>query len=267
MNTHKPQSVSTKSTKLLILEPRPRIPVDESPAHHLLMLREFLAKRYRERSNLNVVELGPHTTTIVAKTMAPFMAAYVGVEKSIRVVSQQIEHFRQIPNASIIWDDSRSLSMADKSVDVVVASCHPALLSGSVESMRDAHAEVSRVLRDDGDLILLPWTEAYEQDQDPNRKHFAPFELYRAAAPFEFFMPDDIAFCSGSISPPTFILALRKHEMPDLKYEIYNTVEKQTRAIVDNIIQFPPNQEVYHGNDLRHWKQHRPTNTLDYRAS
>ncbi len=243
---------------------------------HLNVLVPLLLRRFGSRSRLNVVELGPRGTTIVAHTLAPYRQRYLGVEYSPACVKRQNELFQvqKVADAEAVFGNTYALEIPDNSQDVVIAACHDPLVSGRPAWLLRAYSEVARILKPDGELVLLPFDEANYRGP-PTKGGTSSFNpLHHAAAPFTHFRAVEMVLSPALYAPPRMLVALVKNEVGleamtwDLQLEFYEEAERLSRAAVEQWLltaPFTPANESVR-ECLESWKRHALNRTVLYQG-
>ncbi len=243
--------------------------------HDLLegALIPVLNQRYRGCRDLDVLEVGPHATTIVASTMQHRVRQYLGIDYSPSCVAKlnQLFAHQGIRRATARVGNTYGLDLPDGSQDLVVACCHDPLFSGGRAKLAQAFGEIYRVLRHDGELVLGPWLEANYEGPAPSQTcaMFAP--IASSSAPFQYFRAVEMAFYPDGCIPPSFVVVLRKNEMYDfgmvpslVQYDHYEETEQAGRRLVDewlDVNKVAASERIKEAVQV--WKQNRLMRTLD----
>ncbi len=122
-------------------------------------MESLLASRYAGTSNMAVLELGPHISTSVARTFKGRLSSYTAVEAQATALAAQKEALAREGIHSVVPlnADMCHLPIASATQDLVVASRNGVLVSGHPVEMEKALAEISRVLKPQGELVVQPW--------------------------------------------------------------------------------------------------------------
>lgn len=232
-------------------------------------LERLLRMRYVGKRDLDVVELGPRATTLVPYTLQHHMRHYLGIDYSPSCVAKQAEllKFQKIPRSSARLGNTYWLELEDASQDLVIASCHDPLYSGSPTHLSQSFGEVHRILRERGELILVPWHEANYGGKSPpyGCATFTPLEV--AAAAFQFFRIEKMVYHPDRCAPPSFALVLRKHRSPVNQldqHDFYEEAEVIGRRVVDEWLETSGDDNPLQRQAIAIWKTHRLERTRLY---
>jgi hypothetical protein len=127
----------------------------------------ILAKRYGQTEGNVAVELGPATSTDLARSLQGGSGKnlYFGMDISKPLLDRARELTNEpgyeIADAYQVYGDTYRMPFNDDVADVVCVSCHPPFYSAESADQIKALAEVKRVLKPGGEFALFPW--------DPNR--------------------------------------------------------------------------------------------------
>lgn len=230
------------------------------------VLPPLLRRQFAGKSDLDVVELGPHATTIVAHTLQHHMRHYIGIDYSPSCVAKQAElfEFQKVPRATARLGNTYALDLPDASQDVVIATCHDPLYSGAPIQFAQAFGEVFRVLRDDGQFILAPWSEANYKGPPPPFGCATYKPTHQAAAPFLQFRVARMVHRWDGCIPPSFVLVLKKNlaKRGSLDYiDFYEEAEQMGRRLVDDYLAIAREDEEKNKRAILIWKQHALSRT------
>lgn len=143
-----------------------------------------LAQRCMGKKNLDILELGPAYTTAVPEAMWKLLGTYTAVDFSKPYLLKQQSFLRALPGWSaryrMITSDTYELTLASSSCDLVVTSCHPPLVSASVEDKCMVIDKVHSLLREGGTFVVFPWYFGEQQCQ-VNQHLLERFELIQVA--------------------------------------------------------------------------------------
>lgn len=143
-------------------------------------IKPLLESRYAHRRDMNVVELGPATSTVVPTVLKDKTARHFAMELSVPYLEYQRG---LVPGAIPVLGNTFEMPFNDGVADLVFVSCHPPFVSASPADQIQALAEVERVLAPEGEFVLFPW---YADEKDPRVNDWLDqrFEvLERATAP------------------------------------------------------------------------------------
>ncbi len=138
------------------------------------VISPLLERRYGQRHNLTIAELGPATSTSVASTLSHPSHRYVAVEMSEPYLEKQMEFLMSDTSSRCfgVRGDTYNLPLQPGKVDLVVVSCHPPFISSTTPDRLEAFQEVHQALKPGGELVLFPFDE---------RKQPAEVKAYLAA--------------------------------------------------------------------------------------
>ncbi|MEW6280539.1 MAG: methyltransferase domain-containing protein [Candidatus Eremiobacterota bacterium] len=143
------------------LRQRPHRPTVEGSREELgyrdHFLEPILRARYGDGEPRTVVELGPGTDTLMRRCLSG-ESRYTTLDISQVFLTTQrglLEEMNLAPGDRA-RADTYSLPLKSGSCDVLFASCHTALFSGTGEALARAFSEVHRALRPGGELVLYP---------------------------------------------------------------------------------------------------------------
>ncbi len=136
------------------------------------------------KSKIDVLELGPAYTTVIAEELEKNLGSYCGVDFSPPYLQKQQErlqrHLSLRSRCRTIVSDTFSLSVPDESVDLVVTSCHPPLVSASVIDKQLVLTKIHQMLTRGGALAVFPWS-FHEQPREVNEHLLQLFTVQRFA--------------------------------------------------------------------------------------
>ncbi|MBI3924552.1 MAG: class I SAM-dependent methyltransferase [Armatimonadetes bacterium] len=144
----------------------------------------LLARHFAGRAGMNVVELGPATSTTVPTALKDQLAHYFGMDLSVPFLERSrdllTEEGYRIPSAYPVLGDTFHTPFEDGVADLVLTSCHPPFVSASPPDMLQAMAEVRRILKPGGEFWLFPWTpgEAHPAVEAWLNSHFELVETH-----------------------------------------------------------------------------------------
>lgn len=113
------------------------------------------------RSGLDILELGPAHTTEIPDVLEPSISSYTAVDFSPPFLRKQRELLADNPSllarSRHIVADTYELSLPKECCDLVVVSCHPPLVSASVEDKILVIDKIHSFLRAKAVFSLFPW--------------------------------------------------------------------------------------------------------------
>jgi SAM-dependent methyltransferase len=141
----------------------------------------ILAQRYGHTEGNVAVELGPATSTDLARSLQGGSGKnlYFGMDISKPLLDKARELTNEpgykIADAYQVYGDTYRMPFQDDVADVVCVSCHPPFFSADSADKIRALAEVQRVLKPGGEFALFPW----DANRDPEAHKFltAQFEV------------------------------------------------------------------------------------------
>ncbi len=132
------------------------------------------------RKQLDVLELGPAHTTDVPDALASVVSSYTAVDFSLPFLRKQRELLAETPEllarCRYVVADTYELTLPPSSSDLVVVSCHPPLVSASIEDKCMVIDKIHKFLKPGGTLTVFPW-HFDEQQVEVNRHVLSRFKL------------------------------------------------------------------------------------------
>jgi SAM-dependent methyltransferase len=117
--------------------------------------------QWLNRNNLHIVELGPAFTTAIPEALDDKLLTYSAVDFSPPYLQKQQERLKKLPNLAIrtrsIISDTYDLQLPECSADLIVTSCHPPLVSASIEDKRLVLDKIHHILKPNGVFAIFPW--------------------------------------------------------------------------------------------------------------
>lgn len=136
------------------------------------------------QQNIDVLELGPAYTTVIAEALEQRLGSYCGVDFSYPYLQKQQEILAAKPalrfRCRTLVSDTFSLKIPARSVDLVVTSCHPPLVSAPVSDKKLVLTKIHEMLRPGGSFAIFPWLFS-EQPSEVNEHLLKLFALRRFA--------------------------------------------------------------------------------------
>ncbi len=146
----------------------------------LPVLKEWLSGR----GKLDVLELGPAYTTAIPEGLIDKLGSYHAIDFSLPYLQRQQEILQEnaalAPRCQRTVVDIYDLEKPEASFDLVFTSCHPPLVSSSIEDKCAVLDKVHALLRPGGTFALFPWYFS-EQPQAVNRHLLKLFHVKRIA--------------------------------------------------------------------------------------
>lgn len=132
---------------------------DRSDSELVTVISPLLERRYGERQGLTIAELGPATSTSVARTLSDSSHRYVAVEMSEPYLEKQLEFLVSDTHSRCfgVQGDTYNLPLRPGQTDLVVVSCHPPFISSNLPDRLEAFGEVHQALKPGGELVLFPF--------------------------------------------------------------------------------------------------------------
>ncbi|MBC7997389.1 MAG: class I SAM-dependent methyltransferase [Leptolyngbya sp.] len=136
------------------------------------------------RKNLHVVELGPSYTTVIPEALEQYLGSYTAVDFSGPLLDRQMGFLKRLPGlancCTKIVSDTFDLVLPPSSIDLVVTSCHPPLVSAPVTDCIQVIKTVHEILKPGEFFAVFPWIFS-EQAPSVNRLLLTKFALKRVA--------------------------------------------------------------------------------------
>lgn len=136
------------------------------------------------KANLDVLELGPAYTTAIPEALSENLHSYHAVDFSQPYLQKQQEILQENPALAALChmtvSDIYDLDKAKASCDLIFASCHPPLVSSSIEDKCAVLDKIHALLRAGGTFALFPWYFS-EQPQAVNRHLLQLFQVRQVA--------------------------------------------------------------------------------------
>ena len=133
---------------------------NRNEAHYVLHIATILSDRYGSRHDLDVLEIGPLTTTFIARALPK--ARYIGLDCCEALTTLQLRFLavEGILNALPVMGDVYELPIATSSQDVVYAGSITPLCERNPDATRESlgavFQEISRVLKQNGEFVMYP---------------------------------------------------------------------------------------------------------------
>lgn len=138
----------------------------------------------KSKSNLDLLELGPSHTTTIPDALNGTMRSYTAVDFSPPFLRKQRELLAEEPGqlerCRHIVADTYELTLPASSFDLVVVSCHPPLVSATVQDKILVLNKIHGFLKSGGTLAVFPWLFA-EQPAAVTQHLLSLFKLKQAA--------------------------------------------------------------------------------------
>lgn len=132
------------------------------------LIAPLLERRYGHQQGMAVAELGPATSTVVARTLEGRASQYFALDQSMPGLERNRDLLNEdgyfVAGAVQVNGDSYASPFKDGCLDLVFTSCHPPFYSGGPAERMEAFHEVARVLKPGGEFVLFPWEKQRHDD-------------------------------------------------------------------------------------------------------